>query len=50
MFALKCKVSNSHSHVYFYREATDMLENIGLEIEDMPPVGDNASDMLIARK
>ncbi len=50
LFALKCKISNSDSHVYTYREAIEMLEKIGFEVEDMLPVGDNASGILVARK
>ena len=50
LFALKCKIINSDSHVYTYREATEMLEKIGFKIEGMLTVGDNASNILVARK
>ncbi len=50
LFAAKCKVTNSLSHVYTCREATEMLARIGFEVEDMLPVGDNCSTILVAHK
>ncbi|MEN6348295.1 MAG: methyltransferase [Syntrophomonas sp.] len=50
LFALKCKVTTGDSHVYTCREATEMLERIGFEVEDIQPVGDGYSTMLVAVK
>lgn len=50
LFALKCKVTNRDAHVYTCREATEMLEKIGFDVEDLLPVGDNSSTILVARK
>ncbi len=50
LFAVKCKITNSHSHVYTSREAIEMLEKIGFEVENILPVGDNSTTMLVARK
>jgi|LGVF01.2.fsa_nt_gb hypothetical protein len=50
IFSLKCKITNTSSHVYTLDEATEMLREIGFEIENCLPFDDNGSTIIVARK
>lgn len=50
LFALKCKITNSQSHVYTLEEARVMLTKLGFAVEDKFLLGDNSSTILVAKK
>lgn len=50
LFALSIKLKNHSSHVYTLKEAEEMLDRIGFQVEDAADAGDAVSTIVIARK